>query len=196
MERPQFDALVAGVISVHGEIIRASSLVDGFPSIDWVPGWQDAMYEKYESWRELAHDHMLHKHMGLLGRIDRHKVAAALMLSILGSPPLAYGEGAEINVLSVYLANEVLAFRVGLHVVTEFLKAEARAKGDTETLFVLRRPFVFPPVAPDADDYRLQTYRALYRLREACHFQSLLLLSNLLFMLEAYHLAYGASGGK
>lgn len=192
MDRQQFDALVSGVIRPNGEIILASTLVNGSPSITWVPGWQDALYESYQQWRDQIHSQKAPPQVGKPGRIDRHKVAAALMLSILGSMPFQFCEGAETNALSVYLANEILALRVGVHVVIEFLRAVARSERDTRMQFILRRPIVFPTVAKDADDYCLQTYRALYLLRERPGLASLLLLSNLLFVLESFHIAHGA----
>lgn len=193
MDREKFFLLVKGVVIPDGELIKESTISSGESAIDWVPGWDEALYSSYQDWREKTHAHMLHRHMRADGRIDRHKVAAALMLAILESMPFQFREGAEENLLSVYLANEILALRVGLHVVLVFLREAAIIAKDTQALFILRRPFVFPSVAPGNDDYRLQTYRALYRLRESPKFENLLLLSNLLFVLETFHMEHSGS---
>jgi len=149
------------------------------------PSWDVDLYASYERWRTRAHQMMQHKFVGDGdGRIDRHKIAAAFMIAILETKPLGCPpDKKQTYPFLVWLANEYLAFHVGIDLVVRFAKSDTN---DAEIVSMLSEPFGIPKAIEG--DYRLHSYRALYRLTEEPTDSGLLLLANMLFLLESYNL--------
>ena len=197
-----FEGVCEGVISPFGEEIASQSFSapNSMGVITFGPNWQRGLHDAYEDWRNVAHGLMLDPSM----LIDRHKVAAAMVLAILEFNPLVAhltNRDGKFLILS-RLANEVLAFNVGMAMVIEFAIADAEKEKDFTRAKALERPVVFPPSSVEGSSYRAQTYRAFYQLRRLERIrikgdnplrgvsatENFLILSNLFFSLEQYNL--------
>lgn len=177
MDKEKYRELLVRVVQPIGdELCSASS------QVNWISDWENRLYFAYETHRNSAHQRMKHTVVGIGGRIDRHKVGAALMLAVLQCRPLTAVSltGTDEHECFEYIPNEVLAFKTGLQMVVEFSRTKADKNHDVVRLNEISRSFQYPPA--DDGDYREHAYKALYYAQSL----DIFILANLLFVLEAY----------
>ncbi len=215
MDRRDFDRICETIIRKLGDDLAARTFLkdkEGKHVLTFSGEWDSALYDRYQGWREHAHSLMRKPDM----LIDRHKIVACFMLAILENSPL---QAMEINPGGLFqpivrICNEVLAFQVGMKVLTRFNLEDAMESGQRELCKRLLEPMCYPQStakgeAEKSESYLSQMYRALYHLRLQLHRERLvsepgrpdspqrkqrfrgdqfLLLANLVFMLEQYNL--------
>lgn len=124
------------------------------------------------------------------GLLDRHKVCACLILAIIKSKPMVYEDNEDcFGMKSIF--NENLAMTVGLSLLYNFIIA-----ADSGNDKWLKNGFDFPSTETERD----ATYQELlclmlyYDIKNNQY--SILALSNILFMIEAYTKQCNAKGGE
>lgn len=112
------------------------------------------------------------------GLLDRHKVCACLILAIVKSKPMVYEDNDDnFGIRSIY--NENLAMTVGLSLLYNFIVS---ANGNNANW--LEKGFCFPNTERDATYQELLCLMLYYDIKNNQY--SILALSNILFMIEAY----------
>lgn len=98
------------------------------------------------------------------GRIDRHKVGAAMTGAILHVQPLIllapYDDRDRSIKNTGRFANELPAFHVALSIVQSFILTKAKLSNDATTAEVFKNGFVFPPAQHES--YDMHTCKALH----------------------------------
>lgn len=126
------------------------------------------------------------------GRIDRHKVGAAMARAILHVQPLIlvapFDERDKTIKNTGHFANEILAFHVALSIVQSFILTKANRSNDATTTEVFKDGFVFPPAQHES--YDMHTCKALHYAKIEGR-SDLFIFANLLFMIESYTLLHG-----
>lgn len=136
MEKVQFDVLVENVVRVVGDGLCKKY------NVAWSKGWESALYDRYESERQVIRKTMqLNPSLGE-HRIDRHKIASALARSILDKSPLA-AKGLAPNP-GARIANELLAIGCALQVVMHFVEQILADVSLHELQKLKNRNFTFP----------------------------------------------------
>jgi hypothetical protein len=111
------------------------------------------------------------------GLLDRHKVCACMILAIAKSKPLVYEDNDVGGIKKIF--NENLAMTIGLSLLYNFIISSYQ---NNETW--LRQGFSFPATDRDATYQELLCLMLYYDIKNnQC---SILALSNILFMIEAY----------
>lgn len=111
------------------------------------------------------------------GLLDRHKVCACLILAIVKSKPLVYEDDDAGGIKKIF--NENLAMTIGLSLLYNFIISSDK---NNETW--LKKGFCFPSTVRDATYQELLCLMLYYDIKNNQY--SILALSNILFMIEAY----------
>lgn len=111
------------------------------------------------------------------GLLDRHKVCACLIFAIVKSKPLVYEDDDIGGIKKIF--NENLAMTIGLSLLYNFIISSDK---NNETW--LKRGFCFPSTDRDATYQELLCLMLYYDIKNNQY--SILALSNILFMIEAY----------
>jgi hypothetical protein len=114
--------------------------------------------------------------------LDRHKIAACITVAVMKTRLLHQDNIDDVNytLIDASRINEQLAFFCGLNVVISYMAADPKIK-DTLKVFLLPTTRY-----PDRSEYVDSIIRALYYSNIASGF-SILLLSDIFFLLEEYH---------
>ena len=165
--------LAKGICDQHKEF----SFTDNF----------DGLFEEYLTQKTLLK--MLVKNMDdssseERSRLDRHKVAACITVSIMKTRLLHSNnldEDNDYSLLEASRMNEQLAFLCGLNVIISYM-----VKTDPKTSAI--KDFKFPPTRyQDESEFIDSIIRGLYYSNASSGFPTLLL-SNIFFLLEEYHI--------
>jgi len=116
--------------------------------------------------------------VGYDDRIDRHKIAAALIAAIIEVEPMQMGARIEDPSPKTRTANELLAYIVGIYVIEQMLNAQRNFKHK-----------ITPPKCSTDESYQDHFVRVLYRIKKLSKDKILetaiaFLMSNALFLFE------------
>jgi hypothetical protein len=154
---------------------RAEEIVDAnYGKVVFDYESKDRIFEEYNKLRDYVKTSFMRDENGLL---DRHKVCACLILAIIKSQPLIYNNYIN-NESTICIFNENLALSVGLSLLSTYILC---SEEDSNSWF--NNKFVYPKAGNT-------TYQELLAL-SLCYdvnnnHYSILLLSNILFMIEKY----------
>ncbi|MDX8400001.1 MAG: hypothetical protein R8K20_07105 [Gallionellaceae bacterium] len=141
------------------------------------------VWHEYERINKVVHAYMTNPD----GRIDRHKVGAAMTRAILHVQPLVLilpSDEDEKNIKTIgHFANEILAFHVALSIVKSFILTKAKEENDATTIKIFSKGFVFPPSTHER--YDMHVCKSLHYAKMEGQ-SDLFIFSNLLFMIESY----------
>jgi hypothetical protein len=177
--------LVSKIVKQLGDTL----INDAKGQLEWRSGYVADVITRYEVRRGQA-ESLLQKpsaHKIALGKIvDRHKVAASLLLAVLDAKPLTRifrpNESAKDRVITLcFFRNEVLAFKSAIEVMVRWLRSDYRNRQDLVTC--LGKSFDYPVASEGA--YQEHVYKALHLASGGL---DILLLANLMFMLENHNL--------
>lgn len=178
MDHATFAALHANILEPESTRISGQ-----WPGVALKDGWAARIEEQYEEARRIIRTEM--RRIGQADedlRIDRHKVGSATAWAILRALPFTYSG----LLVGGRFANEELAFRAAIGVLISFGYTEARKAGNDELMRRYKSPFRFP-LSSDGP-YREHILKVLHLMRQG-NSLNLFVFSNLLFVLEQYHLA-------
>lgn len=136
---------------------------------------KERIFKEYSKLRDYTKISFMRNPDGLL---DRHKVCACLILAIVKSKPLVY-EDNDDNFGMKCIFNENLAMTVGLSLLYNFI-----ISSDQNNENWLKKGFCFPNTIRDASYQELLCLMLYYDIKNNQY--SILALSNILFMIEAY----------
>ena len=178
MDKIKFDELWHNIVAPH-----IKNAVNRYKyRCDQTDDTKKAIFKGYEKSRSFFKSK---KDTGLL---DRHKIAASLMYSILDVKPF----NIEMNVnrikLNENLANEYLAIKSGISLISVFRMKYFKEKKKNEKLFLLwqdHKNIVFPPT-DTGNDYLDHFMKVLHRIRTGDEEKSSLL-PHCLFHIEKYY---------
>ena len=142
---------------------------------------KDKIWLSYEEIKNKVHTYMYNPN----GRIDRHKIAAALTSAILNNKPfdiVLRNNDQEVSSQAI-LANEILAFNSALAVVFCFIIQKAKDDNDNISLKIFEKGFIFPKC--EHGEYETHIFKMLYYSKYNQKFD-FFTFSNLLFMIEEY----------
>jgi hypothetical protein len=178
LDHTTFQAILANTLEPQSQ-----KVIGKYPGLILKNDWETRVEEQYEEARRIIRTEMrrLNQPDDEL-RIDRHKVGAAIAMAILRALPFTYTG----LLVGGRLANEDFSFRAAIGVVVSFGYTEAKKADDKELMRRYKTPFLFPPSSDGP--YREHILKVFYLLRQGQTI-NLFLLSNLLFVLEQFHLA-------
>jgi hypothetical protein len=135
----------------------------------------------YENFKNKVHTYMQDPD----GRIDRHKVASAMLYSIIANKPFEVKFLPLNRKLNGYtlLANETLGLHAALAIVKSFLLTDANEKCDKIKIEIFKDDFIFPEC--EYDDYPTHIYQMLHYAKYNNHYD-IFAFSHILFLIEAY----------
>lgn len=141
---------------------------------------KEKIWLTYEECKNRVHTYMQNPD----GRIDRHKVAAVMLYSIIENKPFDVKLPAKREVNSkAYMANETLGFNTALAIVLSFILEEANSKSDHKKIEIFGNGFVFPKC--QHDDYVTNIYKMLYYAKHNNRYD-IFAFAHILFLIEAY----------
>jgi len=142
---------------------------------------KEKIWQTYQKCRNSVHTYMYDPD----GLIDRHKVAAVMMYSIIVNKPLGlkFLHVEQLAKGSSLLANETLGFYTALSIVRSFILSDAREVSNGKKIEIFINGFIFPVCRHE--DYLSNVYKMLYysNLNE-CY--DIFALSHVLFLIEVY----------
>ena len=142
---------------------------------------KEKIWLTYEKYKNSVHTYMHNPN----GRIDRHKVASAMLYSIIVNKPFdlkILSASERVNSTAI-LANEILGFNVALAIVWSFIISEANEKSDRNRIEIFENRFIFPQCQHDS--YEANIYKMLYYARLNKNYD-IFAFANILFLIEAY----------
>lgn len=146
---------------------------------------KERIFEEYCKLRDYTKVSFMRNQNGLL---DRHKVCACFILAIAKSKPMVYEDNDDsLGMKSIY--NENLAMTVGISLLYNFI-----VSADSDNEKWLKKGFCFPNTVRDATYQELLCLMLYYDIKNNQY--SILALSNILFMIEAYTKQCNAEGGN
>lgn len=180
MKRETYDILWENGIKIKAEqIVRENS---GNVVFDFMS--KERIFKEYCKLRDYVKVSFMRNPDGLL---DRHKVCACLILAILKSKPLVYEDNEIGGIKKIF--NENLAMTIGLSLLYNFV-----ISSDKDNIVWLKNGFCFPPTDRDATYQELLCLMLYYDIKNNQY--SILSLSNILFMIEAYTKQSNISEGQ
>jgi len=179
MTQEEFDELWNTIVCVEASIIVSEN-----PQIIFVDSLKQEIFYEY---KELM-DHCKRHYMKFSDKyVDRHKVAASIMIGILKYTPLkVIGEIYYSSPETKPACNEHLAITVGLSILRAFIETELK-KSDADEKFLessllkIQNGIVFPKVKHG--NYRNNWANELYYTRKEGNY-NLLAIAHELFFLE------------
>jgi hypothetical protein len=145
---------------------------------------ENDLYAEYESKKQSIHNYMVYPN----GRIDRHKIAATFIHSILKIHPITGAipqSDYDLRFSKVeYLPNEVFAWHCGISIVYSFLMEELQTSNQQSILQRLKIGFFYPPCSHD--DYQIHVLRSLYHAKVKATFD-IFSFSHVFYLLEEYN---------
>lgn len=181
MERVVFDGFWR--TSFHPKALK---LQEKYHRLKFDAAAADKIYNDYQDLRTKIHNYMLDQE----GRIDCHKIGAAMVASILKLQPFT-----GVNPQTAYdlrfakaefMPNEAWAWHCALSVVLSFVRHNAKQKNDQATLKIFENGFLLPQCAHDT--YEDHMFRSLYFARTTGKFD-IFSFSHILFLIERYTLS-------
>jgi hypothetical protein len=178
LDQNTFDRLRESVL-----VPAANKIIKAWPGVILKTEWESRVQDQYEEARRFMRAEMMRMDKDEANlRIDRHKVGAACAWSILRALPFTYSG----NLVGGRFANEEMAFHCAIACVVSWGLSEATKRGNNELAARYRKPFKIPTSSDGP--YLEHFHKMLYQMRPES-MPNLFLLSNLLFVLEQYHLA-------
>jgi len=155
MKREMFDIFFGRIVTPIAE-----KLCEKNTGIKYLPDTISGVYEEYTNQNLLLKD--LYMDKGDNEVLDRHKVAACMIVSIIKNrvitlKPNAY---ASCTLEEMPRANEQLALSVGLSIIRGFILEDSFEKNDDVRHEYFDREFIFPSV--NHGDYESNLIRALF----------------------------------
>lgn len=150
--------------------------------IDWTPGWKDRLKQHYESSKAEAKTHTRNAN----DLLDRHKVAALMMIAIIRSDPFQTLKPAVSPRSSK--ARFWLAHIMGMQIVRRWILADIKYGTEKTPIEMHLSPLHVPSTMNGDGAYDEQTVRGLYQANKASRLDPFLL-ANILFMQDAFHRA-------
>jgi hypothetical protein len=140
---------------------------------------RDIIWQEYEETKSVLHTYMTDPD----GKIDRHKVSAIIIFSILKIEPfkLVLPDNEKLKPIEV-LTNEAFAFHCALSTLKSFIVTDAVLKNDEKRIKQFD-DFIFPKC--EHGDYSLYFIKSLYYSKKNKKVD-IFSLANLLFMIEKY----------
>ncbi len=175
MDRQKFDE----VIQVTVQYI-AKGLMARHPNMGWRTNWQEELFQEYEKQRLAIRNKMQLPADLTNHRIDRHKIASAMALAILGVRPI---DPKTDTSAGARLANEFLAISSGGAIVWRFVVEGIKKNRPKDAQKYSGTKFSFPP----SSDCPYTTH-ACKMLHHHPDGGGDLVLANMFFLLEACHL--------
>lgn len=175
------DQKFAELLSLAERIGNAQISKSNF-EIDWKTGWKNRLKQHYESSKAEAKTHTRNAD----DLLDRHKVAALMMIAIIRSDPF------EMLKPAVTPRNREarfwLAYAMGMVIVRRWILADIK-DGIEKTPIEMHQGAIHVPSTMNGDGaYDQQTVRGLYQANKANRLDPFLL-ANILFMQDAFHRA-------
>lgn len=127
MTPAKFDEIAENIRDFGDAWIKYVETLKGAGRLTWAPNWVAAIRDSYES--KYRPELKLMSCDDDKGFLDRHKIAAALTLSVIRSAPLVASFG-ERDCLTVRDANTLLALDAGAVILFGFGLAEAALTGN------------------------------------------------------------------
>ena len=176
MTDQKFDELIALVRRIGSPHVDESG-----GAIVWSNGWEGRLKGHYQSARAEAKKHAkCEKDL-----LDRHKVAALMMIAIVRAVPF---DNCQPHISPrFYHARFRLACVAGIAIFRHWIRADINAKQDSSQKEMLREHH-FPEAMNGDGSYLEQTVRGLYQANAANRLDPFLV-ANILFMIDAYHRA-------
>jgi len=142
---------------------------------------KEKIWLTYEECKNNVHSYMYNPD----GRIDRHKIAAVLLYSIIKNKPfeLKFLHVKQPLKSSSILANETIGLHAALAVVWSFIIEDANQNSDKNKHDLFQYGFVFPKCQHDS--YEANLYKMLYYSKfNQCY--DIFAFAHILFLIEAY----------
>ncbi len=160
-----------------------NALIAAYPKTMRWAYYLDDVIKQYQNIRDDAKRVMNgfgdHGHLVI---IDRHKIAAAMLMATLDVAPLRIINNQNAETEGELLANEILAFKSAVRVLGEFSRHDAATSVDKPSI----TKAVFPPVQ-EGISYQYHAYRALHHARcQGKERLNLPLLAHWMFYIEQY----------
>ncbi len=152
----------------------------GNGEIDFHTGWKSRLEQHYYSARDDAKAHT----KATEKLLDRHKVAALMMIATIKSDPFE-------KLVPVPSARNVharfwLAFSSGLVILRRWILADIKDGTDKSPPDMHTKQFIMPKTMNGDGDYDKQTVLGLYQAHMSGRLDPFLL-ANILFLIDAYH---------
>ncbi|XDD43137.1 hypothetical protein AB3N58_01880 [Leptospira sp. WS60.C2] len=145
---------------------------------------ENDLYSEYETKKKSIHNYMVHPN----GRIDRHKIAATFVHSILKIHPITGASPQSDYDLrfskAEFLPNEVFAWHCGISIVFSFLMEELQKNKQLSIRQRLEEGFKYPPCSHD--DYQIHVLRSLYHAKVKGTFD-IFSFSHVFYLIEEYN---------
>ncbi len=122
------------------------------------------------------------------GRIDRHKIGAALLYAIIKNKPFIINfYKKESTPPAVLMVDELFGIGCALSIVYTFVLNEANKKGTSELVEIYKDGFSYPDC--ESGDYKTILAKSIYISKTSGIFD-FFLISNILFLIEKYTYIY------
>ncbi|MBS4095329.1 MAG: hypothetical protein KGZ83_00650 [Sulfuricella sp.] len=179
MTEIKFSELIATIRNIGDAIIARSD-----NKVTWAANWETTLRGHYEPFKEKAKKENTRDPNELL---DRHKVGACMMISILATRPLRTVDDSRPTP-RWETVNQRLSLYIGIFIFRRYGVEDAKDSGDKDALTMHTASFNMPfPINKDGS-YEDQTVRALYEATMAQRLD-VFILANLLFLLDTHHRA-------
>jgi len=138
------------------------------------------VWESYEKARAFIHVRMADPD----GRIDRHKIGAALLYAILINKPFTINFfEKEPTPVAVLMIDELFGLGCALSIVYAFILDEANREGKSELVEIFKDGFSYPDCG--SREYRAILAKSIFVSKSSNVFD-FFLISNILFLIEEY----------